>query len=247
VISQTTWIVADPHLMRDPEGTLFGVNVRIQAERARSFLEARARKGDSLVMLGDISNDDSQESYRRAESLFGSIISDIECVPGNHDGRLFETLQFFQPCPRSKLGPNGWRFHFLDSRGDGEEGRLSRRTLSYLGEAIPADTKQNHAIFFHHDCLQPFPAGRIGLVEGGNELMELIVSRSTSRFAIFCAHRHQSFAYGLGNITFHSVGAVSCQFEFDGEIPQFSSAAIEISEVRFLGGYISVHRHRIDP
>ncbi|MDX1625246.1 MAG: metallophosphoesterase [Wenzhouxiangellaceae bacterium] len=183
--------VSDCHLAADAAADYRGrdADANLQALDAA----VRAFAPDRLVLTGDLSEDGSEESYRRIADWAGAWRLPVAWLPGNHDDREVMAPIFaeagFDAGPVVTLGE--WQLLLLDSAWPGRpEGELDDERLAAF-DALEAGRRTG--IFVHH---QPLPVGapwidRVGM-EAADRLWQRIDDAPGVQFVAF-GHVHQRF------------------------------------------------------
>lgn len=161
-----------------------------------AHVRREAWPADLVAMTGDLTQDETPESYRRFRSLFAGLDLPIYCVPGNHDTRpVMERILRDPPfyyCGSGQFG--NWLVIGIDSCVDGTAGgRVSESELARLGRMLD-DTSADHALIcLHHPPLAVGSEWLDGVgLDDAHEFLELISRSTTARAAIF-GHVHQDF------------------------------------------------------
>ncbi|ODN41881.1 metallophosphoesterase [Piscirickettsia litoralis] len=115
MISHTTKIiqVTDTHLFSDHEKSMYGVKTN---QRFEQVIAKLAQQDKELIFLtGDISQDESPESYHYAAKRLSALNTPIYWIAGNHDDQkcvdaIFAKYPNFIKTDCLNIHP--WRFIF---------------------------------------------------------------------------------------------------------------------------------------
>jgi 3',5'-cyclic-AMP phosphodiesterase len=188
--------LSDTHLLRDPNAWRWGHN---PAENLTSVMSALPHV-DAMVLTGDISDDGSVESYRRAMALTGGESIRRYVIAGNHDDRdvmraVFGDVDDVRVVTLSER----WSLVLLNSQWVGHEGgyvtdgvldRLSRDL-----DPVQADV----VLCLHHPPLSPCPQPDCGLRDR-DRLLEVL--RGSPVRVVLSGHVHRDFEVEYEGIMF---------------------------------------------
>ena len=206
----------DTHLFASREGTLKGVftyeTLKSVAESARGECE----KADFLVLTGDISQDETAQSYEHVGELVYQLNERIFYIPGNHDSKsaMIEGFRRYDHinCVRS-VEMGSWLFIFLDSLKPGcIEGDLSESELAHLSEELDKNDGDSVAIFLHHNIVNLNPS-RVDqmMLQNADRFLTLLAPYKNVK-AVICGHVHQDFQKEMNGFDFISTPSTCIQF-----------------------------------
>lgn len=143
--------LSDCHLYADLNKVGYGgINPYESLQALLSIVQKK--RPDMLVLTGDLSNDNTEQSYQHLLDLLSPILnaSDIQvrAIPGNHDQTEF-LYQCFA-CPPEYEDIQGWRLHYLNSQHEGTLGYVSAARLQRLKNDIVNSPRQQQLVFVHH-------------------------------------------------------------------------------------------------
>lgn len=206
--------ITDSHLFGEPERALLGVPTA--ASFAAVVEQVRSDEGcpDLILVTGDISQDDSRESYRAFAQTMTSFACPVACFAGNHDDRdgmalCLEPLRHWRI--RQLLAP-GWQLLLLESQVEGHTyGRVSADELEFVRAAVASQPQRRTMLFLHHP---PLPVGCNWLdqhrLRNGEEL--LAVAAQLGVVAIVSGHVHQDFRASVGGVEVLTTPSTCIQF-----------------------------------
>ncbi|MGO2132311.1 MAG: metallophosphoesterase [Halomonas sp.] len=204
--------ITDCHLRADPDARCrTGVAYR-QLEAV--VASARQLNPDLVVLSGDISEDNSVESYVLAEQAMSRLGCPWYWLAGNHDAPAI--MASLRPMPEA-LDAGGWRLLLADTHWPGHaRGQLGDDGLAALARALDAHNNQPTLIFMHHPPMDVGSAWMDALgLSDSQALCDLLGGRSQVR-GIVCGHIHQAFVGQLatrtGEVPVYGTPSTSDQF-----------------------------------
>lgn len=210
--------LTDCHILRNPEDELKGLNTRDSFSRVLTSVREPTRSWDLLLATGDLSQDESAESYAYLAAQFTSLDCPIAWVPGNHDdpdvmGRSFQGENILN-ARQILLGK--WQIILLDSSIRGEvHGRVSEVELEFMRHALESQPQRHALICLHHPAI---PCGSAWLDQKSlldAELFRNAVCHYDQVRAVLWGHVHQEAHFRRDNIDWMSTPSTCTQFKPD--------------------------------
>src|SRR5205823_9884650 len=206
--------ISDTHLFSDDEFEIFGVksNIKFKEVMKRIFNED-SHNADMILLTGDMSQDETAESYRLITENLSTLDLPVYWIPGNHDD-LEKLTVIFQKAKNfnrvNHLTLLNWHFIFLNTKIEGrDDGYLSHSELSMLKDELrssPADKKI--AIVMHH---HPTPVGTPlidnYILKNSKDFWDIVIG--TNVRLIICGHVHGDYQLEYNNIMIES-SPVTC-------------------------------------
>ena len=188
----------DTHFFKDASGKLLGVDT--SASFSEVFKTALAKHGtpDLYLLTGDLSQDETEESYRRLSQALAKAGANCYFLPGNHDRRKDMTRGLIHEdspfCADRQIIRGNWQIILLDSQVEGEVGgRLEQEELNFLKKCLQERPDLHALVCLHH---HPVPIGARWLdtigVANGSEFMQTLEGYDSLR-AVLWGHVHQEF------------------------------------------------------
>lgn len=122
--------------------------------------DAQKEQPDCVLFTGDISGDDSEQSYQHLYEILAnlSLLDITQMIPGNHDKPTLMRQRFGQKvCQFDGFQDIGsWRLHYLDSHFEGTKGLVSTQRLNALENDVFTAPEKHHVVAVHHhplDCI----------------------------------------------------------------------------------------------
>ncbi len=213
--------ITDTHLFAAEDGCLLSVNTAdsflsvVEAARAQSFAF------DAILATGDISQDHSNESYRRFVEGIAPLKRPCFWLPGNHDdksgmGSVLSDHLVSQP-DHLLLGEN-WYVIFLDSQILGvPHGRLNEDQLALLENKLSLYPGRHALVLLHHN---PLPVGSAWLdqhcLKERDRFWEVIARHNNVR-GVVCGHVHQDSQSEYQGVQVLTTPSTCIQFKPDSD------------------------------
>ncbi|WP_026376361.1 metallophosphoesterase family protein [Aestuariibacter salexigens] len=148
--------LSDCHLFEDEQYCGYGnTNPYRSLQQVVSVIKRHVP--DMVLVTGDISGDDSRDSYAHFLHLIEQCVSlkDMYVIAGNHDqnpwfDRMLERHILNQDRP---LQLPGWVLHGVDSRYRGTLGQVSENAMQRLISSIKNLPELRHCVAVHHHPL----------------------------------------------------------------------------------------------
>jgi len=210
--------LTDTHLFSNDEQELFGVKSNLKfKEVINKIIAEEINDTDMIFLTGDISQDETIESYQKIADHLSSLNIPIYWIPGNHDDLIrMETV--FQNTANFNyhrhLSLPEWQFIFLNTKVEGRgDGLLSQSELALLtSELVSSSPHKKIAIVMHH---HPAPVGTPlidhYILENADEFWNIV--RGTKVELIICGHVHGDYRFKHNDIMIESSPATCMQWE----------------------------------
>ena len=197
---------------------MLGLNTEYSLSKVLELITAEQPDLDLVLATGDLSQDGTEESYRRFhQHMADTFKKPVYWLPGNHDilrkMNEYKESKFMSPCV---IDINGWHIIMLDSTIEGEvPGYMEQSQLDYLDKALAdAERKGRHVmVSLHH---QPVPVGSNWLDEqlvGNSEEFIKVLDRYDNVRAVIWGHVHQDFSGERKGVKMMSVPSTCVQFK----------------------------------
>ena len=187
--------ITDPHLFSSTDGKLLGLNTDESLKSVVELVKTEHPDLDIVLATGDISQDGSEASYRRFESIINTLQSPSYWLHGNHDNdvailQVLSGNERLSPCVIS--AGQSWRIIMLNSSVKREVGgALSESELEFLSEKLQKHRDKHIIVALHH---QPIKMGSAWLdeqmVSNADEFLKIIAKYKQVK-AIVWGHVHQ--------------------------------------------------------
>ncbi len=246
--------ISDLHILAEEERRQHGADTAAILRQAIPMMNAL--RPDFIVACGDLVGDESEESYRRLQTLLQPVEAPIHFLMGNHDDRA-AFRRVFRPDAVSSADPvceaferGEFRFLLLDSILPGKvEGRLGMEQLHWLEVELTAHPDRPTWIFLHHQPLPIYIRWLDALGLQNQEELLAVLARHPQVEAVCYGHVHQVRRWWYRGALFLSTPALAFQFssinqelEIAQEPPGFRRIEIRSGERRhwlhFLDGRV---------
>jgi 3',5'-cyclic-AMP phosphodiesterase len=216
--------LTDTHLFADGTKTMFDCLTNQTFAAVMLQLEQLQPRPDLLLLTGDISQDDTTESYAYARSLIVPLQIPTYWLPGNHDQNRDASAQLNGDCIYGKksFDQGGWRFILLDSMVlDQPGGALLRSELEYLEQQLQ-DPKPTLVAVHHHPIACGVEYMDAMALANADELFA-VLDRYPQVKLVITGHIHQEFVAARSGVSYLSAPSTCIQLK-----PQ--QAAIELDD-----------------
>ncbi|WP_170308332.1 3',5'-cyclic-AMP phosphodiesterase [Parashewanella tropica] len=186
--------ITDTHLFASDDGQLLGVNTAQSFEAVVDLVIDNQHDADLVMMTGDISQDNTIESYHRFAKQSQRLALPCHFVPGNHDENqmMHQELKGEHLRPEKHLIFDNWHIVMLNSTIVGKPaGRLEESQFKVIEQAVRAHPDKHLLLVMHH---HPIPVGCRWLdqhwMQNGGDFLER-VSQYPQVKGIVWGHVHQ--------------------------------------------------------
>ncbi|MBD2462306.1 3',5'-cyclic-AMP phosphodiesterase [Oscillatoria sp. FACHB-1407] len=208
--------ISDTHLFATEGQKMLGVATALSCQVVVRSLQALQPQPDVLLMTGDLSQDETPESYKRLCQMISPLGIPAYWIPGNHDVPMVmqEVLQSDSISADKSFQAGGWSFVLLDSAVAGQtDGALSVETLAWLEAQLEAERDRPTLVALHHP---PLPIAsewmdRIGL-QNPADLFQVLDRHPQVKVVVF-GHIHQAFEADRNGVKYLGVPSTCVQFE----------------------------------
>lgn len=218
-MAYTVLQLTDTHLFGSENNLLFGIDANKKFLEIIEFLKKNEIHFDCIFLTGDISQDETYESYELIADTLSLFEKEIYWIHGNHDDvkkmdEVFRKYPFFKKVDHCMVEKFGWNFIFVDSVLPGKDsGFVKQEALEKLKRQIGATPKDlSIALVMHH---HPIPVGTPlidnFILQNGDDLLKAIKNSAAS--TIMCGHVHGQYDIIKDNIRLISSPASCLQFK----------------------------------
>lgn len=189
--------ITDCHLFKDNSLMLDVETNKTFSQVVERIKNVELHDTDAIFLTGDLSQDESKESYQRIINSLSDTNKNIYWIPGNHDcienlSSIFLTNKKF--IRAHHINTPHWDFIFLNTKIEGADyGFLSALELSNLKQSLDQCINKSIAIVMHH---HPAPIGTPMIdgcmLENANSFWEVISGYPVK--LIMCGHVHGDYA-----------------------------------------------------
>ncbi|MEG3767543.1 metallophosphoesterase family protein [Alteromonas sp. 14N.309.X.WAT.G.H12] len=144
--------LSDCHLCADHNRSFYNVNPYEALKRV--LHQVVGEKPDCVLITGDISGDDSRQSYQHFLTMMDHFLPDCpwRVIPGNHDATplfsdVFTGTQLTAGRPWTL---HNWQVHGLDTRFVDARGKIDEKQLAAVTKAMESHPHGGHLLALHH-------------------------------------------------------------------------------------------------
>ena len=208
--------ITDLHITCDKDFEKNNCQPYHKLKKTLDVISSNHRNDLNLVITGDLSDDDSSESYNHIKSLLKTYSFNVILLPGNHDNPKFMRLmcdnQISFDIPA--LLDKSYVFFNFNTQVDGEVGGCIKKSQIDDFRSKLNDQVKNIILFTHH------PITKIDskwidkhVANNSNLLIDLMHSYSDLQFNVFSGHVHQEFFKVMKNIKLFTTPSTCYQFK----------------------------------
>lgn len=188
--------ITDPHLFKDTNGELLGINTQASFSQVLSEIQQQQYDYDLVLATGDLVQDNSDEGYLRFHQEVKALNNKmVFWIPGNHDfqPKMFEILKEDSVSAKKHiLLGDKWQILLLDSQVQGvPHGQLEAEELDWLKLKLQEYPERYSLVVLHHHLLS---TGSAWLdqhnLRNANELAEVLAPFKNVK-ALLYGHIHQ--------------------------------------------------------
>lgn len=167
---------------------------------------------DVVIHTGDLTQNGSEEEYKRIKKYLSRVSTPVIFVPGNHDARV-GGLELFEEY----IGPlNGITeigdaviIHVNSAVEDANEGRVGMVKFNMIRDALSRYSEKKIKILAMHHHIIPVPqSGREkNILENAGDILDLILRNDVD--LVLSGHRHYPNIYQIEDTVFINAGTTS--------------------------------------
>ncbi len=208
----------DTHFFGSAEGRLMGVDTSLTFRQVMVAAHEEQGSPDFYLLTGDLSQDETEGSYRRFAEAAQELNSPTYYLPGNHDVRpMMQTAFDLHGRPfRSDTSfvCGDWKVILLDTQVEGQVGgHLRASELARLDAELSAHPELHTLVTLHH---HPLPVGSdwIDQIKVGNNTEFLaVIDKHKHVRAVLCGHIHQEFDQMRKGVRYLGTPSTCVQFK----------------------------------
>ncbi|MEG3838907.1 3',5'-cyclic-AMP phosphodiesterase [Microcoleus sp. herbarium14] len=197
--------ITDTHLFAEFDRTWKGISTAHTLKTVLEHLQQIQPQPDLLLLTGDLSQDETPESYEILASLISPLKIPAYWIPGNHDNVSVMQQILDKPflSPEKSFQVGNWQFLLLSSVEAGcDGGRLSPESLDWLEAQLQQTGDRPVTIALHHHALPIASEIMDGMMLHNADEFLAIVDRYPQVKIVLCGHIHQEFQQQRGSVTY---------------------------------------------
>ena len=208
--------ITDLHITRDIEFEKNNCKPYYTLKQTLDLISSKHNTDLNLVITGDLSGDDSSESYNHIRNLLKTYSFNVSLLPGNHDNPDFmksicdDQISFGIPS----LTKNGYIFFNFNTQVDGEVGgHIKKSQIDVFDNEL--NGQLNNIILFTHHPIVEIESKWIDkhVAYNSNLLIDLMHSYDNLQFSVFSGHVHQEFHKVIKNVNIFTTPSTCYQFK----------------------------------
>lgn len=222
--------ITDTHLFADRDRELKGTATAQSLQAVLERVKQLQPQPDMLLLTGDLSQDETPESYQHLLAAVTPLSIPSYWLPGNHDDvPLMQQILKEEPLFAHKSFPQGdWQFLLLDSTIPGcVEGELSPQSLAWLEYELQASDYPTLIALHHPPCSINSPGFDAVGLQNPDALLAIIDRHPQVQLVVF-GHIHQEFSLERRGVHYFGTPSTCIQF-----LPQSSEFALDPSPPGF--------------
>jgi Icc protein len=209
--------ITDTHLFADDRQKMFDCSTNQTFAQVIQAIAQLELKPELILLTGDISQDETPESYEYAKALIEPLQIPTYWLPGNHDqnSEAIAALNGDWISPVKTFEKSGWQFVLLDSVvAQVPYGHLSQAQLNRLERLLVKDLPTIVAI--HHHLL-PCGLDYMDAINLKNaDVVLALLDRYPQVKVVLSGHIHQEFSTRRDNIQYLGTPSTCIQLKADG-------------------------------
>ena len=206
--------LTDSHLFADAGADLLGLDTHASLNAVIDMVLEQTPEMDVVLATGDITQDGSEDAYRRFIAASQRLPAPCYWIPDNHDdAELMAEVGRPLGLSRPWVDLGNWRIVLLDTSISGAvPGRLAASQLQIVDDALASADERHVMVCLHH---QPVDIGSdwmapIGLLNP-QDLLGRIQHRPEVKVVLW-GHIHQQFDQQLGHLRLLATPSTCVQF-----------------------------------
>jgi 3',5'-cyclic-AMP phosphodiesterase len=213
--------LTDTHLFADRTQTMLGCRTNPAFDSVIHAIARLQPQPDILLLTGDLSQDETRESYLYLRSQIDPLQIPTYWIPGNHDQGLSDMEQVLNSSMIStdkEFQKDNWNFILLNTMMMGKvQGHLAKAELDRLEQQLQAYA-QPTIVVLHHP---PLPVGAACMdkirLENSDELFAILDRFSQVRIVLF-GHIHHATEQLRGDVRYIGTPATCVQLKPGSEV-----------------------------
>lgn len=216
--------ITDTHLFAKDEQQMLGVCTHDSLQAVVAHLTQLQPTPNILLVTGDISQDETKQSYQRLTDILSPLQIPTYWIPGNHDDLPLMQQVLNQPpiFTDKSFSAGGWHFLLLSSWIPGQvHGKLSQASLEWLEQQLQQVGSPTLIALHHPPCsIASDWMDRIKL-QNPEEFLAIIDKYPQVKLVMF-GHIHQAFEAQRHSVRY--LGSPSTCVQFTPESVEFAIA-----------------------
>jgi 3',5'-cyclic-AMP phosphodiesterase len=213
--------ITDTHLFADENGVSNGFQTARSLQAVLERVAALSPRPDVLLLTGDLSQDETLESYYQLVARVAPLGIPAYWLPGNHDQypALMEQVLCTPPFSSQKcFQQGGWNIVLLNSMLPNlVYGELSLETLAWLEQQLQSVLSLPTLVALHHPPLAIGSAWMDAIGLQNRAALFAILDRYPQVKLVLFGHIHQDFDEWRGLVRYLGTPSTCVQFVPKGD------------------------------
>lgn len=198
-MNQTPLLVAqitDTHLFAKPDKQMLGLTTNDSLQAVVKHLSQLQPQPHILLLTGDLSQDETSESYQQLQSLIAPLKIPSYWIPGNHDDlpRMEQILNQPPISAEKSFAAGEWHFLLLSSWVSGcVHGQLASESLAWLDSQLKLVGSSPTLVALHHPPCSINSAWMDAIKLQNSEEFFAVIDRYPQVKLVVFGHIHQVF------------------------------------------------------
>jgi Icc protein len=207
----------DCHLFKDDAARLCGMDTAASLNAVvKSAFESSHWPPDAVIFTGDISQDETEASYRRFLNVFEPIEVPVFCLPGNHDvpAKLESILDADNVHTSRQILTDKWQVLLLDSTVYKQNaGFLRQDELNYLDQCLSVHEELHTLICLHHNVIDTGTSWVDTMTVKNAAEFFAVLDKHPNAKAVLTGHIHHALAQTYKEIPIYGTPSTCIQFK----------------------------------
>lgn len=212
--------ITDCHLFADTSTLIKDINTYESLRAVLSDIKNKHSDADVLFVTGDLSQDETIESYAVLKQLLDEHGTPYYWILGNHDITAAELKLEFPDIPLSpfNIERDAWNLIYLNSKLDGEvKGALGDEQLAWLSKQL-SENQNNTLLFLHHPITDTNSEAMNEHMLVEQEALNALIKQHAHIKAIFHGHLHHEMQSKVHQADVYCCPSTGYQYRLDFSI-----------------------------
>ncbi|MGB3494465.1 MAG: 3',5'-cyclic-AMP phosphodiesterase [Elainellaceae cyanobacterium] len=214
--------ITDTHLFADEQQTSKGFPTWESLEAVLARVRSLTETPDVLMLTGDLSQDETLESYAQIRRAIAPLQIPTYWLPGNHDQQPALMSQHLSAVPFSdhkRFHSDNWTVLLLDSAVTGEvHGYLPPASLIWLEQQLATLKTDFALVALHHPPLSVGSSWMDAIGLANQNEFQTILHRFSQVRAVVFGHIHQELDCVEGGIRYLATPSTCVQFKPNSDV-----------------------------
>ncbi|CAM3785278.1 3',5'-cyclic-AMP phosphodiesterase [Parendozoicomonas haliclonae] len=184
--------ISDSHLFANDERSLLGIKTRQSFADVIKMIRAQESEIDHIVVTGDISQDDSMESYHYCHKVLSDMHVPFSWLKGNHDDMSTAASVMYQANFPDIQEVGNWLILMVDTHVSGEiHGMISEEAMARLEEQLVTHQDRPLLVAMHHHPIPVHSRWMDDICLSNREAVMTLLKGYPQVQAVIHGHTHQ--------------------------------------------------------